>query len=559
MPNGQHIETDSISPDILIVGAGFGGVYTLYHLRKLGYSVRIFEAASDLGGVWRNNCYPGARVDSEVPIYEFSLEELWREWTWTEKFPGYKELRLYFDYVDRKLDIRKDIVFNKYVVKAVFETDTARWKVMAEDGTVVHPRFLVLCIGFAAKAYVPDLKGIESFQGISHHTAKWPEEGLDLKGKRVGIIGTGASGVQVIQEIAEDVEQLTVFQRTPNYALAMRQSKLDKSGQDKMKVLYPAIHKHRRETSFGYRYQPFPKNLFDTTPSERLLHFEEQWALGGFHYLIHNYADIGVNQAANDEVYEFWKNKVRERLHDPDVQEKLAPSIPPHPFGAKRPSLEQNYYEIYNRPNVKLIDLGQSSIVEVTPNGILTADDIEHKLDVIIFATGFDSVTGGITQIDIRGLGGKSIKDKWAEGIATNLGLATAGFPNMFFMYGPQSPTGENPIEIQGDWIVNCIEHMMSNELTCINAQEEAEKEWRRQVLLLGSISLVSKAKTSWYFGSNIPGSYFTLNLYGMAPLIFFFYTGKVVEPYMFMGGVQNYEKAILQVANKGYVGFDLS
>ncbi|KAF8828001.1 hypothetical protein HHX47_DHR4000979 [Lentinula edodes] len=399
MPNGQHIETGSISPDILIVGAGFGGVYTLYHLRKLGYSVRIFEAASDLGGVWRNNCYPGARVDSEVPIYEFSLEELWREWTWTEKFPGYKELRRYFDYVDRKLDIRKDVVFNKYIVKAVFETDTARWRVMAEDGTVVRPRFLVLCIGFAAKAYVPDLKGIESFQGISHHTAKWPEEGLDLKGKRVGIIGTGASGVQVIQEIAGD-------------------------------------------------------NLFEATPSERLLHFEEQWDLGGFHYLIHNYADIGVNQAANDEVYEFWRNKVRERLHDPDVQEKLAPSIPPHPFGAKRLSLEQNYYEVYNRSNVKLIDLGQCPIVEVTPNGILTADDIEHKLDVIIFATGFDSVTGGITQIDIRGLGGKSIKEKWAEGVATNLGLATAGFPNMFFTYGPQSPTGENPIVARAKYTV---------------------------------------------------------------------------------------------------------
>ncbi|KAJ4482535.1 cyclohexanone monooxygenase [Lentinula aciculospora] len=523
MSNGQ---TNNSSLDILIVGAGFGGIYTLYHLRKLGYSVKIFEAASDLGGVWRNNCYPGARVDSEIPVYELSLKELWRDWTWTEKFPGYEELRRYFDYIDEKLDIRKDVSFNKRVVAAQFEDVPGRWRVSTENGTVVHARFLVLCLGFAAKAYVPDLKGMESFQGISLHTANWPEKGLNLKGKRVGVVGTGASAVQ----------------RTPNYAIPMHQTRLNKSKQEKMKALYPAIFKHCRETFFGHRCGPFPKNFFDATPSERLLHFEEQWALGGFHYLIHNYADIGMNQAANDEVYEFWKTKVRERLHDSDMQEKLAPSIPPHPFGAKRPSLEQNYYEIYNRTNVELIDLGQCPLAEVTSKGILTVDGIEHKFDVLIFATGFDSVTGGITQIDIRGLEGRSIKDKWNEGVATNLGMTTAGFPNMFFTYGPQAPTafsnGPTCVEIQGNWVVNCIEHMMANELTFINAREEAEQEWRRQVLLLGSMSLANKTKTSWYLGSNIPG--------------------KVVEPYMFMGGLQNYDKRIVEVANQGYVGFDL-
>ncbi|KAJ3844988.1 cyclohexanone monooxygenase [Lentinula raphanica] len=528
--------------DVFIVGAGFGGIYMLYNLRKLGYSARIFEAASDLGGVWRNNCYPGARVDSEVPVYDLSLEELWRDWTWTEKFPGFEELRRYFDYIDQKLEVRKDISFDKRVVAAKFNANMNRWEVTASDGTVIQSRFLVLCTGFAAKPYTPQLKGIERFRGISHHTAKWPEKGLDMKGKRVGVIGTGASGVQVIQEIAEDVEHLTVFQRTPNYAVPMQQKKLDELEQKKLKNIYPAIFEHRRETFFGLGYTPFSKNLFEATPSERLLHFEEQWSLGGFRFMIRNYADFISNQAANDEVYKFWKNKVRERLHDPEVQEKLAPSIPPHPFGAKRLSLEQHFYEVFNKPNVELIDLRQCSITETTSEGILTADGVEHKLDVIIFATGFDSVTGGITQIDIRGLGGKSIKDKWTEGVSTNLGMTAADFPNMFFVYGPQAPTafsnGPTCIEIQGNWIVNCIKHMMDNDLACINAREEAEQEWRKKVLYLGSLLLINKAETSWYYGSNIPG--------------------KVIEPYMFMGGVQNYDKIITEVASQGYVGFDL-
>ncbi|KAJ3825897.1 cyclohexanone monooxygenase [Lentinula raphanica] len=417
------------SLDVLIVGAGFGGISAVY-----GGIIVILASA---------------RVDSEIPEYDLSLEEIWRDWNWTEKFPGYEELRRYFNHIDQKLEIRKDVSFNKRVVAARFDTDVNRWEVTALDGTVVNPRFLVLCTGFAAKPYTPHLKGIDLFQGISHHTAEWPENGLDLEGKRVGVIGTGASGVQVIQEIAKDVEQLTVFQ---------------------------PIFERRRETIAGYSYSELPsKKLFDATPAERLLHFEEQWSLGGFRFSLRNYADVVVNQAANDEVYEFWKTKVRERLHDPDMQEKLAPSIPPHPFGAKRPNLEQTV--LYRRGNTR----------------------------------GLRYFDRGITQIDIHGLGGKSLKDKWADGVATNLGLTSADFPNMFFIYGPQAPTafsnGPTCIEIQGDWVVNCIKYIMDNHFTYINAREEAEQQWRKKVLFLGSLTLFNKAETSWYFGSNIPGT----------------------------------------------------
>ncbi|KAF9068548.1 FAD dependent oxidoreductase [Rhodocollybia butyracea] len=562
MANEQPLNTTDTSLDCLVVGAGFGGIYTLYCLRKLGYSVKIFECSADIGGIWYSNCYPGARVDSEVPVYEYSLEEVWRDWTWSEKFPGRDELRRYFNHVDKKLDIRKDVLLNKRVVKARFNTETDHWTVTAEDGTAVQARFLVLCTGFASKIYIPKLKGLDSFQGISHHTAHWPQEGVELKGKRVGVVGTGASGVQVIQETAADVKHLTVFQRTPNYALPMMQTKLDKESQDKMKPLYPAIFQYRRETVNGHRYDKLSKKVFEATPSERILHFENMWSMGGFHFAIENYADFITDQASNDELYEFWKRKVRERLHDHSMQEKLAPSISPHPLGAKRMSLEQTYYEVYNRSNVELIDLNQFPINEITPQGVLTADGVEHELDVLILATGFDSHTGGITQIDICDVEGKSIKDKWADGVATNLGLTTAGFPNMFFMYGPQSPTAfsnaPTQTDIQGEWIINCIEHMSSNGFTRIDAQVEAEQEWRNKVLAFGSMTLVPKAR-GWYMGSNVEGQSAFLQMIYHGFKLIKSHAGKAVEPYNFMGGVDVYDKSITECAAQGYVGFTLT
>lgn len=496
--------------DILLVGAGFSGrqrrsiiqtadseppgIYQLYYYRKLGYSVRVFEAAPDLGGTWYSNRYPGARVDSDHPHYQLSLPELWQDWTWRERYPGQLELLEYFKYVDKKLDVKKDVSFNTRVVSASFDQQEERWIVVTENGLVVRPRFFVLCVGFAAKSYTPDFKGLDKFEGVWYHSSKWPQEGVDLKNKRVGVIGTGtqrlyigrcsstykrltgASGVQVIQEVGPEAAHLTVFQRTPNLALPMRQKKLDAEVQAQQKIIYPTLFRRRLQTgskcddlnSFsqlnslidGFSYDRYPKPLFSATLEERLLRWEDLWAQGGFHFTGENFNDYSTNEDANREIYNFWRDKVRLRINDPKLQEKLAPTIPPHPLGAKRASLEQvcrqflgaiymcsyqlqwqSYFEVFNQKNVTLVDLNDCGISEMTSKGIMTEDGVEHELDVLVLATGFDSVTGSLTQIDIRGVDGVTIAEKWKEGVHTYLGLCSVGFPNMFFTYGPQAPT----------------------------------------------------------------------------------------------------------------------
>ncbi|KAG7087479.1 hypothetical protein E1B28_013442 [Marasmius oreades] len=528
--------------DVLVVGAGFSGVYTLHRLRQLGCSVKLFEAGSSLGGIWHWNCYPGARVDSNVPVYEFSIEDLWKDWTWTEKFPSYTELRDYFNYVDSKLGLSKDIRFNTRVVAAHFDDQVDRWNVKTEDGTVVRPRFLILCTGFASKKYIPPFVGLETFQGVLHHTAAWPQEGVPLTGKRVAVIGTGASGVQVIQEIGPTVGHLTVFQRTPNFALPMMQTKLDKELQEKKKDLYPTIYKRRLQTIIGCDFNPYPRDLSSVSPEERRLLFEDLWCRGGWHFTGSNYQDILTNEEANMEAYEFWKEKARERIHDPVMQETLAPTIAPHHFCTKRPALEQTYYEVYNQPNVELIDLGKNPIAEITSDAIITGDGVRHEVDAIVLATGFDGITGGITQIDIRGVDGTSIKDKWANGVYTNLGMTTANFPNLFFVYGPQAPTalanGPTCIEIQGDWLAACIGHMLSNGLTRIETTRKAEEDWRNLVLDISTKGLLHKAK-SWWMGANIPG--------------------KPIEQLNFLGGIPLYHSLCQSDAEKGYGTFVLS
>jgi cation diffusion facilitator CzcD-associated flavoprotein CzcO len=535
--NGKAVE----ELDVLVVGAGFAGLYQLDHLRRLGYNVKVFEAGADIGGIWYWNCYPGARVDSYGPLYQFSTAELWRDWNYSELYPSWEELRAYFRHIDKKLGLSRDIRFNTRVTGAEFDTDRDQWVVEASDGSLTRAQFLVLCTGLSAKPYIPAIEGLKDFRGICHHTSLWPQEGVDFKGKRVGVIGTGASGVQVIQEVYQEVAELTVFQRTPNLALPMRQRKLDEEAKRRMKETFPERFRRRAETFAGFDYDVIPQNALDVSDQERQATYEDLWSRGGFFPWIGTYQDIMSNEEANDTAYAFWRDKVRARIKDPAVAEKLAPMKPLHPFGVKRPSLEQHYYEAYNQPNVQIVDLLESPIQRVTPTGIKTKDR-EVELDILVLATGFDFLTGGLTSIDIRGTNGETLREKWSSGSRAHLGMASAHFPNLLYIYGPQSPSafcnGPTCAELQGDFVVACIEHMRRNNLRRIEATQEAEEAWRDHVAELVGATLFPRAQ-SWYMGANIPG--------------------KKREMLVYPGGLPSYLQKCKESADAGYAGFVLS
>lgn len=495
--------------DALIVGAGFNGLYQLFRLRERGFAVRLYEAGSGLGGVWHWNCYPGARVDSHVPNYEFSMEEVWRDWTWTERFPGYEELRRYFEHVDETLDLRRDIELETRVTSARFDEHDRRWLVETDQGGSVRPRHLILCTGFASKPYVPDIDGLDRFDGPCHHTARWPQDGLSFAGKRVGVIGTGASGVQVVQEASKEADHLTVFQRTAVTALPMQQRALGADEQEEAKKDYAEIFRKRNAPpgSF-YDIHRLTTSALDATPEERTQVYEDAWDKGGFHFWAGTFADVGLDDDANLTAYEFWRDKVRARVDDAATAEVLAPTDPPYPFGTKRPSLEQDYYEAFNQPNVRLVDLRSTPIEKITADGIKTS--AEHvDLDILVLATGFDANTGGLTQIDIRDTEGVSLNDRWAPGVETHLGISVAGFPNMMFLYGPQSPAafcnGPTCAELQGNWVIECLEYLRANDLTRIESTPEAGRSWSADLDRVGAGTLLGKAD-SWYMSANIPG-----------------------------------------------------
>jgi cation diffusion facilitator CzcD-associated flavoprotein CzcO len=535
--NGKAVE----ELDVLVVGAGFAGLYLLDRLRRLGMTVEVFEAGDGLGGVWYWNCYPGARVDSPGPIYQYSRDDVWRKWQFSELYPSWQELRDYFRYVDQRLGLSRDIRFNRRVNAAQFDPAHNHWIVRSSDGSVARARYLVLCTGLSAKPYIPDLPGLNDFAGERHHTALWPQHGLDMHGKRVGVIGTGASGVQLAQEAAGAAAHLTVFQRTPNLALPMRQRKLDDNTIRRMKEKYPEMFDRRTKTFAGFDYDILAKSALEVSDDERQATFERLWEIGGFAFWIGSFNDILLNEEANRAAYKFWRDKTRARINDRAVAEILAPTEPIHPFGVKRPSLEQNFYEIFNQPNVNLVDLRTTPIERVTRSGIKTSAG-EHDLDVLVLATGFDAVTGGLTSIDIRGTQGETLRDKWAKGVRAHLGMAVAGFPNLIFVYGPQSPNGfcNGPTcaEVQGDWIARLLNHLRQRNYTRVEATAPAEEAWRAQVLALADATLFPRAD-SWYFGANIPG--------------------KLREMLAFIGGLPAYIAKCNESAERGYDGFAIS
>ena len=493
--------------DAIVVGAGFSGCFVLQELRKLGYKVCLLEAGTNLGGIWYWNCYPGARVDSDCPTYEFSDEELWKDWNWSERFPGWAELRKYFAYVDSKWNLKKDIKFNTRVTSADFDSEADLWVIRTDAGTTCRTHFFIPSLGWASKRYMPTYKGLGSFAGECHHTAAWPQDReIDFKGKRVGVIGTGASGVQVVQEVHKEIKHLTVFQRTPNLSLPMNQSKLDDT-QDKSK--YPEFFKLRKGKFDAMNTAMFhPKSAIDSTPEERREIYEKLWSKGAFNFWYANFYDTYLDPKANLYAYDFWQEKTSARIKDPKVAELLAPKKAPHFFGARRPSLEVSYFEAFNQDNVELVNLKAAPIDEITPTGVTTKDGVHREFDILVLATGFDAITGGLLLIDIHGMNEISLRDKWAAQTDATLGLMTAGFPNMFMPYGPlgvvQYSSAPPCAEVQGAWIARVIDYMMKKKMTFINPSDEIEADWKHTVDSACS-PLIADAD-AWWNGSNVPG-----------------------------------------------------
>ena len=490
--------------DAIIIGAGVAGLYQLYRLRHLGLSVRVFEYGSGVGGTWYWNRYPGCRNDTESYAYAYSFsEELLQEWDWKEHYSSQPENERYLNYVADRFGLRRDIQFNAHVTSAVFDAGENRWYVRTEDGRCARAQFLITAVGILSARYVPDFEGLDSFEGDWFHTGRWPKEGIDLAGKRVGVIGTGATGVQLIPAIAGEVAHLTVFQRTANYCAPLRNSPIDPEWLREIKASYPEIFKKCGETQASLTYEFDPRSALEVPAEERMAQYERLWEEPGHKKWLSNFRDIMVPGEANEDYGEFVRNKIRERVRNPAVAEKLVPRD--HPFGSKRIPCETGYYEVYNRDNVLLVDVHEVPIERITPRGVRTGD-AEYELDVIIFATGYDAITGSLTRIDIRGEGGRAIRDKYAHGPRTYMGIQSAGFPNLFTI---NQAAGTGNYTRGAEWIVGwvseCLGYMRENGFTRISAKPEAEEAWVEYVAEGTAGTLRTKAN-SWIVGANIPG-----------------------------------------------------
>lgn len=527
--------------DALVIGGGFAGVYQLIHLRELGFNVKLYDTASQLGGIWFWNRYPGARVDTTAPIYQFSREELWKDWTYTELFPAWDELRAYFRHVDEKMDLSKDCRFETRIETASFDSGRNQWTVTTSKGDTVRTRFLIICTGFASKPLYPQIEGIDSFKGVTAHAGRWPQNDVDLDGKRVAVIGTGASGVQLTEQSSVRAAHTTLFMRTPPISLPLKQRKFSIEEQEALKAEYPALYASRRETFAGFDYEFVPESWHDKTPEERRAHYDEKWGIGAFRPWLGSFRELIVVPEASNEAYAYWREKVHARVKDPVIAEKLAPVEPPVYFGTKRMPLEQWFYDAFNQDNVDLVDLKETPIVRVVPEGIETTDGL-IELDVILFGTGFDAVNGGAPQIEITGTNGQTLKQYWENGFRTAYGSGSHNFPNMFLIYGPQSPAawtnGPSTAEYQGEWVVACIKYMRDHGFQRIEATTEAEDMWRQELVDAATPTLLPQTK-SWWFGTNVPG-------------------GKSDTLY-YAGGLPRFLSLLWESAEAGYTGFTLS
>jgi cation diffusion facilitator CzcD-associated flavoprotein CzcO len=488
--------------DAIIIGAGLSGMYQLLRLRELGLKVRVFETGTEVGGTWYWNRYPGARFDSESYSYGYSFsKELLEEWEWSEHFAGQPETFRYCKYVADKFDLRCDIQFRSRVTSAVFDEATRSWTVTLEDGSRFSTRFLITAIGPLSTPTLPRIEGRDDFAGQSFHTARWPKEPVDFKGKRVAVIGTGATGVQTIQTIAGEVGHLTVFQRTPNWCAPLHNGKIDAETQAKIKAGYPEMFARCRETFACFLHTPDPRGAFEVSEAEREAFYEKLYGERGFGIWQGNFRDILMDRKANATISDFVARKIRSRVKDPETAEKLIPRN--HGFGTRRLPLETFYYEVYNRDNVELVDITETPIERITPAGIKTSDS-DYAFDIIIFATGFNAITGAFDAIDFRGLDGVRLKDKWKSGPETYLGLMVHQFPNMMMLMGPHTALGNIPrsIEYSVDWVTGLVSYAHKHGLTRLEATPEGVASWTDHVKALG-VGLLSNEVDSWMTGIN--------------------------------------------------------
>ncbi len=527
--------------DAIIIGAGFAGLYQLLCLRdRLGLSTRVLEAGDDIGGTWYWNRYPGARCDSESHSYcYFFSKELYEEWEWSERYPGPPEILRYLNHVAEKFNLRRDIQFGTRVRAAHYDEATNRWTVEAESGQRFEATYLITAVGCISSANVPDIPGLDSFKGDWYHTGQWPHEGVDFTGKRVGQIGTGSTGIQAAPVIAQTAKHLTVFQRTANYSVPARNAPLS----DEFKQYVRTHHKEIREivesTPNGHPFRISERKVFDLGPEERQKVYDAAWEKGGLQFRA-AFQDLLVNKAANDTATEFLKNKIRKIVKDPQTAEDLADID--HPYAGKRPPIDTDYFETFNRDNVTLVNLRKDPIERITPTGIKTRDH-EYELDVIVFATGFDALTGTLLRIDIRGRDGLTLRDAWKHGPRTYLGLQVPGFPNMFTITGPGSPSVlcNMPVAIEQhvEWISDCIAWMRDHGFDRCEAYPEATEKWVAHVNEAANATLLPTVAHSWYLGANVPGK------------------PRVFMPYA--GGMTRYRVICDDVAAKGYEGFIFS
>ncbi|GCE22152.1 flavin-containing monooxygenase [Dictyobacter kobayashii] len=524
--------------DAIVIGAGFSGLYMLYRLRELGFSTRVYEAAEGIGGTWYWNRYPGARCDSPSVHYSYSFSpELEQEWEWSEKYPRQPEILRYLNHVADRFDLRPAIQLNTRVVSVAYDDVTERWTIQTEQGERVSAMYCITAVGCLSAPNTPNFKGLEAFKGHIYHTSRWPHEGVDLSGKRVGVIGTGSTGIQAIPRIAEQAAHVTVFQRTPNYSIPAHNRVLTEEEKASIKKNYRQLRQSDRQSHSGLTLNVNMRSALEVTEEERQRRFDEVWAIGGLQMLA-AFSDISVNLEANTYMADFVRTKIGEMIHDPEVARLLMPHD--HPIGSKRICIDTEYYETYNRNNVTLVDVRTYPIEEITPTGLRTQNG-EYTLDAIVFATGFDAMTGALFNMNIRGKNGQSLNEKWAIGPRTYLGLMTAGFPNLFIITGPGSPSvlSNMPVSIEQhvEWISDCMQYMREHRFTSIEPRVEAEDAWVAHVNEVANHTLFPLAN-SWYIGANIPGK----------PRIFM--------PYV--GGVGNYRVKCQEVADNGYEGFRL-